>query len=176
MNYAFSGAEFDIEQPELWRYSLERRFTYLRPRLPAIWRSVLFVGLNPSTATAEQDDPTIRREAGFARDWGFERYLKGNVYALRSTDPKALYSAVDPVGPRNRATLKALMDRADLIVAAWGANKLHPAAVEIAQMILADPRTRCLGVTKGGAPKHPLYLSKSTPLQMVAPAKGYIAL
>lgn len=176
MKYAFSTAEFDKERPELYRYSLERLFSFLLPRLPQVRRTVLFVGLNPSTATAEEDDPTIRREVGYAQDWCFDRYLKGNVYALRSTDPSALYDSVDPVGPHNKATLKRLMDRADLIVAAWGANKLHPAAVEIAQMILADPRTRCLGVTKGGAPKHPLYLSKTTPLQMVAPAKGYIAL
>lgn len=167
-NYAFKSADFD--ENDIWRYGLERWLNMTSTR------TVAFFGLNPSVADHEIDDPTIRREVGFTRAWGFARYLKGNVYALRSTDPKALYSAVDPVGPRNRATLKALMDRADLIVAAWGANKLHPAAIEIAQMILADPRTRCLGVTKGGAPKHPLYLAKTTPLQMVAPAKGYIEL
>lgn len=203
MNYAHMAADFDLDHPELWRYSLERRFTIVLPRVPATLRSVLFVGLNPSTATHEVDDPTIRREVGFAKAWGYDRYIKANVYALRSTDPKKLYENFewgcenclkhrhpdvcvrlqedgrvcnDKVGPRNKRTIQTLMDEAELIVACWGANKLHEGAVDIAKMIMADPRTRCLGLTKDGAPRHPLYLPKTTPLQMVAPGKGYVAL
>lgn len=171
MNYARMSADFDGRHPEIWRYSLERWLNDVGAR------TVLFCGLNPSTATHEVDDPTIRREVGFTQAWGFDRYVKVNVYAKRSTDPKALYTcAHDPVGPRNLRTLKTLMDRAELIVAAWGANKLHPAAIEIAEMILADPRTKCLGLTKQGAPKHPLYLKKDSALVTIPPGKGYIAL
>lgn len=167
--YAFKTAEFDKD--ERFRYSLERWFSMSGKS------SVLWVGLNPSTADADIDDPTIRREAEYTRAWGFTRYLKANVHAYRSTNPKWLYGqGFDPVGLRNRVVIEELMSRADLIVACWGRNKLHPGAVEIAKIILADPRTRCLGVTKGGAVKHPLYLAKTTSLQQVAPAKGYIAL
>ena len=70
----------DISPDGLYRYSLSRRLT-------AGNRTVLFVGLNPSTADATADDPTIRRCAGFARSWSFDWLLMGNLYALRSTDP-----------------------------------------------------------------------------------------
>ena len=61
--------------------------------------TVLFIGLNPSTATDVVDDPTVRREVDFARRWGFGRYVKANLYALRSTHPSELKRAADPVGP-----------------------------------------------------------------------------
>jgi hypothetical protein len=177
--YVFMHAEFD--EDEAFRYSLERWFGTSGKS------SALFVGLNPSTATASIDDPTIRREVGYTRDWGYTRYLKANLYAFRSTNPKALYANPCParapslpgyekVGRRNMAAIQALMDRADVIVACWGANKLHPAAIAIAELILADPRTRCLGLTKDGAPRHPLYLPKNAALVPIAPAKGYVAL
>lgn len=58
----------------------------------------LFVMLNPSTADATDDDPTIRRCIRFARDWGHARLLVANLYALRATDPRALSRHPDPVG------------------------------------------------------------------------------
>jgi hypothetical protein len=130
-------------------------------------RTILFCGLNPSTATATEDDPTIRREVDFARRWGFDWYFKVNVCAYRSTDPKALATVdeLTAVGPLNQEWLKTLSHRAEVIVAAWGQNKLPRYAQQLAAWILSRPHTRCLGRNANGTPKHPLYLPASTELQ-----------
>jgi hypothetical protein len=160
VKYLDSGAEFSDDGRH--RYWLSRRLSMGE-------RTVLFVGLNPSTASAEQDDPTIRRCVGFARAWGFDWLFMGNVCAYRSTDPKALATLDDltAVGPGNQEALKWLSQRAELIVAAWGQNPLNTYARSLADNLLALPRTRCLGQTKSGAPKHPLYLAADTPLMEI---------
>lgn len=157
MKYLQAGA--DISEDGLYRYWLSRR-------LGMGERTVLFVGLNPSTADAEQDDPTIRRCVGFARSWGFDWLFMGNVCAYRSTDPKALASLDElaAVGPGNQDALKWMTQRAELVVAAWGQNKLSAYAQTLADTIMALPHARCLGQTKSGAPKHPLYLRSDSPL------------
>lgn len=153
--YLDMGAE--ISECGLYRYWLSRRLSMGE-------RTVLFVGLNPSTADASQDDPTIRRCAGFARMWGFDWLLMGNLYAFRSTDPKGLLTAQDPVGPANQEALQWMAQRAELVVAAWGSNRLNDYASTLARRILALPHARCLGVNKDRTPKHPLYLPKNAAL------------
>lgn len=163
MKYLESSAE--ISSDGLYRYWLSRRISMGE-------RTVLFVGLNPSTADALQDDPTIRRCVGFAQSWGFDWLFMGNLYAYRSTDPKPLKDLVTcPIGPKNEETLRWLTGRADRVIAAWGAEPLNPDAKILAAHILSLPRTRCLGVNKDGSPKHPLYLSASTrPAPVASPA------
>lgn len=122
---------------------------------------VTFVMLNPSTADAQQDDPTIRRCVGFAKAWGFGRLVVVNLYALRSTDPKGLWRADDPIGPDNddhlsEAAWVAARDDAP-IIAAWGANAKPDRVAEVLALPHMD-RLTALGVTKAGAPRHPLYL------------------
>jgi hypothetical protein len=155
VKYLDSGAAFSDDG--LYRYWLSRRIGMGE-------RTVLFVGLNPSTADARQDDPTIRRCVGFAQRWGYDWLFMGNIYGYRSTDPKALRTVDDPVGPDNQEALKWMAQRADLIVAAWGANQLNCYAHTLAGWLLSLPRTRCLGQTKDGSPKHPLYLASNTAL------------
>lgn len=142
-----------ISEDGLYRYWLSRRLSLGE-------RTVLFVGLNPSTADAEQDDPTIRRCVGYARKWGYDWLLMGNVYAYRSTDPKVLPTVDDPVGPCNQEALQWMTQKADLVIAAWGKNRLNDYAATLARRILALPQTRTLGVNADGTPKHPLYLPK----------------
>lgn len=153
----------DISEDRLYRYWLSRRWSMGN-------RTVMFVGLNPSTADASQDDPTIRRCVGFARQWGFDRLYMCNVCAYRSTDPKALRHVPDPVGPANRETLELLVGEAELIVAAWGKENLTGPGRWLARWILSLPQTRCLGKNKDGTPKHPLYLAANTELQPVIAA------
>lgn len=159
MTYLDKGAE--LSEDGRYRYWLSRRLSMGE-------RTVLFVGLNPSTADASQDDPTIRRCVGFARQWGFDWLFMGNVCAYRSTDPKALMRVDDPVGPNNQEALKWMAHRADLIVAAWGKNRLNCYAHTLAGWILSLPQTRTLGVNGDGTPKHPLYLKATTELQQVS--------
>jgi hypothetical protein len=133
-----------------WRYSLTRDVAPLTGE-----GTVVFVGLNPSTADETQDDPTIRRCVGFAQRWGYARLKMLNLYAYRATDPRELRTAADPVGPDNDHVLSVVFGGCDLIVAAWGVGAA-PARVAAIMDWPLRPRV-CLGLTKDGAPRHPLY-------------------
>lgn len=131
-------------------------------------RSVLFVGMNPSVASAEMSDPTCHRELTFAHDWGFTRYLKGNVLDWRATSPGDIPH--DPALARSPANLPALLDmagEAELIVLAYG--RLHKRYAGMVNETVTALRgtgrpLRCLGLNKDGSPKHPLYLRKDAAL------------
>ena len=144
-----------FSQCRRYRYVLRRTW---RDSLPA----VLFVALNPSTADETTDDATVRRCVGFAADWGFGSVIMANLFAYRSTDPIALRNVSDPIGPQNDRWLKALSHEARLTVAAWG---IHGSLYNRADIVLpALKNVHHLGRTKQGHPRHPLYLSKTTPL------------
>lgn len=120
-----------------------------------------FVMLNPSTADAHLDDPTIRRCIGYAKAWGCGGLTVVNLYALRSTDPKGLWYVDDPVGPDNDSHLSAFATVARQqgwpLVAAWGANA-RPDRVAHVLTLPGMAALTALGTTKDGAPRHPLYL------------------
>jgi hypothetical protein len=85
---------------------------------------------------------------------------------LRATDPAGLAKSDDPIGPRNADVGDAAINRCDVVICAWGA---HPMAEKRAQSMRSwvlgwKPAAYCLGVTKSGAPKHPLYIKSGTPL------------
>ena len=132
-----------------YRYVLRREWDLTRP-------VVLFIGLNPSTADAQRDDPTIRRCIGFAHDLGYGSVIVANLFAFRATKPADLRRAGDPVGPRNNWWLGRLRREARLTVAAWGVHgKLRSRDEEF---LAEGGELYCLGRTKGGCPRHPLYL------------------
>jgi len=164
VNYLEKSA--NMSEDGLYRYSLSRRLSMGE-------NAVLFVGLNPSTADATVDDPTVRRCVGFAQLWGFSWFFMGNLNAWRSTDPKKLPKMeLLAVGPGNQEALKWLTHRAELVVAAWGSNPLNSYALELAAQILKLPYTRCFGKNKDGAPKHPLYLPKNAVLEKIESLAG----
>lgn len=145
------GAEFS--PCRTWRYLLWR---YWDPdRMPCV-----FIGLNPSTADETRDDPTIRRCIRFAKDWKYGGLFMLNAYAFRETDPQKMKAAVDPLGPANLETLQRIGRRVPLVVAAWGVHCQPGHAVRIFEALNRD--VHCLGKTKSGAPKHPLYLRADT--------------
>jgi hypothetical protein len=121
--------------------------------------SAVFCMLNPSTADAAQDDPTIRRCRGFARSWGCAGLVVVNLYALRSTKPDALWSHADPIGPLNDQWLQRVARENGEVVCAWGANaRADRVAAAVAIFRSAGARLWCLGTTASGAPRHPLYV------------------
>lgn len=138
-----------------YRYLLTRPTENMLPERG----TALFVMLNPSTADATEDDPTIRRCRGFARAWGCAGLTVANLYALRSTDPAALRRHADPVGPDNDMYLSRLGREYGDVVCAWGkhASPERVAAV-VALLNAAGARLWCLGANKDGSPKHPLYI------------------
>jgi hypothetical protein len=135
-----------------YRYSLVRHVAPLTGE-----GTCTFVMLNPSTANAEQDDPTIRRCIGFAREWGYERLKVVNLYAFRATKPVDLWVADDPVGPENDCEISKSLGGSDLTIAAWGAHARSDRLARFAE-VFAGWRFYALGLTKDGAPRHPLYL------------------
>lgn len=140
-----------------------------------LWRSwdaskrpAVFVMLNPSTADAHADDPTIRRCLGFARGWGAGGLVVVNLYAWRATDPRRLVEArragADIQGAERDAHLRVAFAQADVVVAAWGAHALaQDAARDVLAQVPEGVQIECLGVTREGFPKHPLYLAAATP-------------
>lgn len=145
-----------------YRYRLERTWA-------ANLGTCVFVMLNPSTADASVDDPTIRRCVGFAKAWGYGRLVVGNLYALRATNPKMLWTVLDPVGPANREHLRRMAAEADLIVCAWGAHGARNGRGRMVRsaLLAAAPLNvdvMALGHTRAGEPVHPLYQPKAAQL------------
>lgn len=138
---------------------LRYRYTLSRTWDPGKMR-IVFILLNPSTADAEQDDPTIRRCLGFARAWGCGRLDIINLFALRSTDPRLLREVDDPIGPENDARIDQVAETATLIVCAWGVHgALHHRGRAVTERLTTSGRAlHCFGLTKDHHPKHPLYL------------------
>jgi hypothetical protein len=149
--------------------------------------------LNPSTADAYSNDPTLHRVMRFSYAWGCGGLTVVNLFAYRATDPTELRRAADPVGPENDAHLLAAMNESRDTVYAWGAHGgLHgrdkavravlddaygrrPAVAPLASALglsALDARPWCLGTTKAGHPRHPLYLPASTLLTRRIPPLG----
>lgn len=141
----------------LYRYALRRTW--------APGPLALFCLLNPSTADAEVDDPTVRRGVGFAKNWGFGSMVFVNLFAYRTTKPANLWAFKgDRVGPENDMHIYRQLLGSSIWVAAWGVGGgQYPSRVDAVRQM---PRSgwRCLGTTKDGHPKHPLYLAADTPL------------
>jgi hypothetical protein len=145
-----------------YRYWLARRWGE-GPLLP-------FILLNPSVADAEINDPTVRRGIGFAAREGYAGMAFLNLFAFRATKPANMMQAVDPVGPLNDLWLINNLLKGRLVVAAWGAlgdfnGRAHQVKA-LAEINAVD--LRCLGRTKDGHPRHPLYLPADQPLEPFA--------
>lgn len=159
-----------------YRYRLDREIAY-----PG--QVVAFMLHNPSTADAERDDPTSRRGVGFARAWGASRLIYVNPWAGRATKPSDLWKMDDPIGPDNdwhiEAVSREVVNSDGFFVFAWGAvsppvhlradvRKRLASVEEIVRSAGCD--VRALGVTKDGAPRHPLYLrSDAKPMPWFRP-------
>lgn len=140
-----------------FRYSLIRRFG--KPRASRSQR-VAFIGLNPSTATERQNDPTVRRCIGFALRWGFREFVMLNAFAFRSTDPRGLRTVRDPVGRPNDDSIRRWARSSGLVVCCWGTHAAYQDRDATLRARLQDwgVRPRCFGRTQAGYPRHPLYL------------------
>ncbi|NEQ99153.1 MAG: DUF1643 domain-containing protein [Cyanothece sp. SIO2G6] len=167
-----SGAIFS--SCNCYRYGLWRRWDFEQPLL-------LFIGLNPSTADAVTNDPTIRRCIGFARSWGYGGMMVTNLFAYRATRPQELRQVTDPIGPETDewivrlcqcvvdstwsiTTRSITTSHSDTRVMAiwgnagawWGRDRT---ILNLIRPII--PQLYCLSVTKRGQPAHPLYLPKT---------------
>ncbi|SFD01140.1 DUF1643 domain-containing protein [Tropicimonas isoalkanivorans] len=142
---------------EGYRYTLTRRWTQRGQHL-------LYIMLNPSTATEAANDPTIERCERRARAMGFGGFTVCNIFAWRETSPQALRKAPDPVGPQNDAVLLEQCTAAETILCAWGAHGDHMGRGRAVERLLRQTGRPlcCLGLTRDGHPRHPLYISYGT--------------
>lgn len=155
-----------ISPDGVYRYWLSRQL------VAAMGPQLTFIMLNPSTADATEDDATIRKCIGYARRENCTSLLVVNLFALRSRDPKALLHYSDPVGPDNDAFLAAAALSGKTVLA-WGAHPFaRQRAQDVTKMLKNLPAKKtllCLGTTKDGSPRHPLYVRGDQPLVEYAP-------
>ena len=154
------------------------RFSECGQYRPILWRQwgpenafPLWIGLNPSTADETHDDPTVRREWLYTRRrLGFQSYYKANVFDYRATDPDGLLSATG--GPQSAANWHFIRTNAQrqgcaYVILALGVPPRplrQQAAGMIAQLAAVNVPLFCLGLTKDGWPRHPLYMKADAPL------------
>ena len=157
-----------IESPDGALFSNDRKHRFL------LWRCwskqgglTLFVGLNPSMADETSNDPTIRRIIGFAKREGASGVLVANLFSLCATRPEDLKAARIPVRNDNDKWLDAAQSLATRTIACWGVHGNHLDRSRAVRSILGEPF--CLGTTKHGEPRHPLYLKSDTALQPMTP-------
>ncbi len=141
------------------------RFRYTLRRTWGPGERLVFVGLNPSTADAHRDDPTIRRCTGFARREGYGGLVVVNVFAFRATKPTSLFAADDPVGRRNNGVLRRETAGCD-VVCCWGNHgRRRGRGAEVLDLLRGTARSLShFGLTKKEEPRHPLYVRASAAL------------
>ena len=139
-----------ISEDGLYRYELRRQWDQSRS-------FIVWCLLNPSTANADRDDPTVRRCIGFSQAWGHGGLIVVNLMSYRATRPQDCLNADDPYGPLNHVYLDSAASRRPRVMCAWG-SRAPKCAVEIALRYLPRRRLFCLGITKDGSPRHPLYV------------------
>lgn len=145
-----------------YRFSLRRELPVVRHGDPV--RPVCWIMLNPSTADVLHNDPTIARCQRFTEQWGYTGYTVVNLFALRATSPKHLRSHPAPIGnPENDEIISIEAGRAieagGLVVCAWGAHgAIREREQEVLLRVLEGVPLHALAFTKGGSPRHPLYL------------------
>ncbi|MEL6642125.1 MAG: DUF1643 domain-containing protein [Pseudomonadota bacterium] len=141
---------------ETYRYALARTWD-------TSGQKVMFVMLNPSKATEQSNDPTVGRCEARAKQLGYGAFMVTNLFSLRETDPHAMRRHAAPIGPETDQALRDGAAWADITIAAWGVHGVHLGRnAEVAGLFaMARRPLHCLGETKDGHPRHPLYLPYS---------------
>jgi hypothetical protein len=146
---------------------------------------VVFVMLNPSTADAEEDDPTIRKCVRLAKHWNHGGIYVVNLFALRSSSPYGLKKVDDPIGPKNDthidATVLATVGIGGKAIVSWGASLSQSGFKHIKRLyrrmdevlgLLKGVDLHCVGKTDEGFPRHPLFVREDTQPELFRKAKS----
>lgn len=154
-------ANFDLFEQRGARFSECGAYRY---SLWRIWNErppILFLMLNPSTADEVDNDPTVERCERRARAMGAGGLKVANIFALRSTDPQALYSHPEPIGALNDAAIVAQAREASMTICAWGGHGRFMGRDQAVMELLRDAgvHPHCLALNRDGTPRHPLYVS-----------------
>lgn len=146
------GACIDITGK--YRYELDRMWNRDQP-------FYCWVMLNPSTADAGKDDPTIRRCIRYTFAWGGGGLVVVNLFGYRATFPKQLKLIPDPVGPDNDRSIERIVSRGTIheVICAWGNDGAYQDRdQQVMEIIRRYREPKCLAISeKTRQPKHPLY-------------------
>jgi hypothetical protein len=148
-----------------WEYSDDRVYRWWYERRWKPGPSLCFVGLNPATGDTDgKPRPTLAKVVKWAKREGCSAVVVVNLFAFRATNPQSLFTAgVDIVGEGNDEVIRQRSSDARITLVAWGAHRLAKGRADEVLPLLQAPR--CIGVTKSGAPAHPLYVPSSRPFQ-----------
>ena len=147
----------NLSENGVYRYALTRRWT------DVVQKTAVFIMLNPSTADATANDPTIRKCVGFAQRWGMDAIAVVNLFAFRASKPVVLRLAADKVGPENDEWIRGVTIHSpgSSIIAAWGANGAdYPDRVRHVYGLVGRAM-RALTILNSGHPAHPLMIPYS---------------
>lgn len=152
----------NVEFVDHAEYSADRNYRWFYERRWAPGDVMCWVGLNPGTGdTDDGPRPTLRRVVSWAKRENCGAVVVVNLFSYRSTDPAALSAAhVDIVGDRTDDTIREASHHAHVTLAAWGSNAVIKNRSAEVLGLLDNPM--CVGVTKSGEPRHPLYVPAAT--------------
>lgn len=164
-----TGAIMDADN--IHRYSLWRTWDYNKPR-------IMFIGLNPSRATAVKNDPTIGRVIRFADAWGYGSLYFANLYSFRTPYVTELTCDLRPdieeqweplipnlhqaIGAECNAHLQKMISKSETVVPCWGSWPFIQKRADQVLTMIKYPMA--FGLNQDGSPKHPLYLKSDTQL------------
>lgn len=151
-----------FSRDRIYRYSLKHCLDDIHPE-----NSLLWIGLNPSTADENTLDPTLRKIRFYTARAGFNIFVVCNLFAFRSTDPMVMRKNPSPIGPHNDSTIVEELKRCEnRAVVCWGKSGRHQDRDRSVLELLHEHGIDilCLGVNLDGSPKHPLYLRSDAPL------------
>ena len=141
-----------------YRYTLSRTWDERKPR----W---LWVCLNPLPEDPYKPSLLTSRLTSFTTDGGGGGWFLAHLYAWRASKPEDLFMMPEAqrIGPRNDLSLLEFAQDAQKyqgrIVAAWGAHpKARGRSAEVLKILRRYRTVHCLGLTKAGFPRHPLYV------------------
>lgn len=154
-----------LSKCERYRYELTRSWTVKKSR-----GTCVYICLNPSTADAHLDDPTVKQCVGFAKLWGYRKMVIVNLFCYRATDYREMLRHDNLHGTWCMKYLRKWIKRGDLIVPAWGGHgKAHDKDLIVTDLIVelgALRKVKCFGYTMDGNPRHPLYLPRDSTLEL----------
>jgi hypothetical protein len=147
----------DFSPCRKYRYSLWRIWD---ESLPA----VMFIGLNPSKADESENDNTIRRVVGMAKEWGYGGVYMLNCFPFISTNPDDLKDFGN--SEENDHHIRYYAQICEEIIFAWGAFEIVKASGRGEELKKMFPNAKALIINRDGSPRHPLYVPKSvTPIK-----------
>lgn len=149
MNELFdSGKGAEFSECGKYRYKLWRIWN---PELPL----AMCIGLNPSTANCDTDDPTINNLKRILSTLGYGGFYMMNLFAWISSKPEDLLICPDPLGDNDKK-LKEVEILCGEVIVCWG--RFKQAADRIKQVLPNYPNAKCFGFNQNGTPMHPLAL------------------